>query len=258
MHQEYLPQLDEPPNFMDSVNTLEMEPDSTNVFPDFTDEGIISICLSSSALIAEICSFLYNNGEKSDREILQSIVALHPIMAAAAVQLWAQHTQQLQGDENSANAHKEHVELFSMIINSWQPQWPVACAFEETLNSVRRLYESSYLTSPWNVVRADATASISVNDAGLEDVVETSPPAHNIETANPTQDIMVAEGSGLPDPDEVCQQLYDKIRYTMLTSLEAPDVKRRMLNSYLRTLWIHVWKSTGTEDLVFEDLDFLT
>ncbi|KAJ9626828.1 hypothetical protein H2204_009844 [Knufia peltigerae] len=275
LHQEYLPQQDGPVLIMvdgDNNNANDTEMDGAGLSLNYTDDRIISVCLSGASAIAEIVSFIWNAEDGTSREPLRSVVAVHPIMAAAAVQMWAQYTRQ-QGPEHDdtattpQTAYKDNVILFATVIQSWKPRWKIAYAFDETLDSVQRLYESSYLTSPWD--NNDASFGGVADDEDLPGGETNSTPCvHSGNTvegggggaailvvtgdgnANATPE--VAEGSGLPDPEQVCQRLFDKIRYTMLVSLEAPDVKRRMLNVYLRTLWIHVWKSTTTtgEDFV--------
>lgn len=229
---------------MDGSNTNDAEYDGAGISLDYADERIMSTCLSASAAIAEIASFIYNTGDGTGLECLQSVVAIHPIMGAAAVQLWAQYTRHGSDCNTTIQTYKENVALFATIIKSWKSQWKVAVAFDETLDSVERLYEFSYKNSPWD--------SAGFGGAGEDDVTEAANQQLDIEsrTMLTGNTAGVAEGSGLPDPEQVCQRLFDKIRYTMLVSLEAPDVKRRMLNAYLKTLWIHVWKSTATDDFV--------
>lgn len=255
MHQEYLPQQDGPMYATDNGIPLQAEYDGAGVSLDYTDERLISTCISSSNAIADLVSMLFTDGDELDRQTLQSTVALHPIMAAAAVQLWAQHARQ-QDDPDELSRYKAQFELFSQIIHSWKSQWSVASAWMETLDAVRRLYESSYVKA-WSGAAFPISSTHDIDgwpEAGDVNVTLLSPPDHEGRGNGHASE--VAEGSGLPDPEQVCQRLFDKIRYTMLVSLEAPDVKRRMLNSYLRTLWIHVWRGTAMDDFFFEDRDF--
>ncbi|KEF59819.1 uncharacterized protein A1O9_04667 [Exophiala aquamarina CBS 119918] len=247
LHQEYLPQLDSPGLEEAEAtihNSAERALDSNN--------RTISICVSSAEGIADIVSTLSSHGLSKPVE-LQSAFGANAMIAAAGVQMWIQHTE--GSSEEMIDVAKYRIQQVSHEIRSWQSEWPVAVAWGDTLKSLGQLYDTFYTQScnPASILTEipDRETAEALSNCGEVSVQATERPSQG-----------VSEGNGVPHPDSVCQRLFDKIRFVMLASLENPDVKKRMLKSYLRTLWQHMWlyeavqgeyRATSLENLCWDD-----
>lgn len=226
MHQDYLPQLDSP-------GLDEAEATVHNGVTGVLDlnKTTISVCVSSAENVVDIVS-IFQNQPLSKSADLQSAFAANSMIAAAGVQLWARYTEGFTGD--APNTATNGLQQLSEAIRLWQSEWPVAGAWCDTLKFLGQLYDTFY-TQSYNPASILTEASDIRPDHPSPNCDEVSVRA----TEGPPQG--VSEGNGVPDSEHVSQRLFDKIRHVILASLENQDVRKRLLNSYLRSLWQHMW-----------------
>lgn len=230
MHQEYLPQLDVPINLTEE--TAPEAYDGAGQSLDHFDEKLIHVCMANANSITEMATVLYN-GSSQEKQILQSTFAANALMTAGSVHLWAQYTHMADTDGHFPPDYKAKSRKLLYILRSWQGQWKVAGAWSETLEMLSKLYDFAYgsseETEPWYW---EGTPQDNP-DLVLVDEVEMENQSHP----------GICEGDGLPDPAALCQRLIEKVRTVMLIPLEATDVKKRNLRTFIRTLSQHMWGS---------------
>lgn len=229
MHHEYLPQLDSPAP--EQVGSPEA-PQSTQGHD--LDEKMVSACVSSAEQIATMVCTLQHL-DLSDASTLQSMFAANALTAAASVQLWIWHTE-LSDGETTDLADGRFLEITNLI-SSWKEHWPVATAWIDTLDSIRQLYQASYV---------DQWTSISYLDAHGHAPADIASPASD--PSNNELLTAVCDGNGVPDPSQVSQRLFDKLRITLLAALERTPVKKRLNNAFIRTLREHMWQFDARQD----------
>ncbi|KAL1891842.1 hypothetical protein Sste5346_007386 [Sporothrix stenoceras] len=278
MHHEYLPQLDmqyyspmddggsmagtsgsgNSSSTMDmdlglgniDYRSLMMASDAAGLPQDYSNKPLIDTCIDAVNIITEMASELYHGSGGSEstpegdvdterdrgRAILQSTVAANALVTAAAVHLWVVYTQTC--DKCPKPVARAKFLLLLRIIQSWEPRWPVAAAWGETLGLLYKLYEYSYGTEPVpEFVSWEAEGETSPATGGTT--------ADNSETANWKEGESSAcrdhpglsYGDVLPDPTAVGQSLHDKVRSILVHPLHAPDVKRKNLRVFSQTLW---------------------
>ncbi|CAK7211293.1 hypothetical protein SBRCBS47491_001074 [Sporothrix bragantina] len=257
MNHEYLPQLDmqyySSPSIDTSVDQL-LASDAAGLPPNFSDKSLIDPCIDAVNIITEMATALYDgpcdginyNSEQDiqkSRAVLQSTVAAHAIMTAAAVHLWVIYTQTCDACPKPVARGK--FLLLLRIIQSWEPQWPVAAAWGETLGLLYKLYEYSYGTEPvpeFVSLEAEAqtpgsqTSSTTRKSINWKDGESTACRDHQ----------GLSYGDVLPDPANVGQCLHDKVRSILLHPLHAPEVKRKNLRAFSQNLWQqHLWLLPG-------------
>jgi Fungal specific transcription factor domain len=228
MHSEYLPQSEKLIDRSDLDG--EMAKDGAGLPFNHWDDHLIAICVTNAVAISDIAEFLYH-GDAEDRNTLQSTFAACAMMSAVGVHLWTQYTRPHDEQMGSSPSYKSNMVL--VIIRSWQTQWNVSVAWVETLQMLYKLYAASYGDLGWmdalSYMEQDAVNG-NDNQPLTSEIVTDSEAYH-----------APSEGDGIPDPAVICRRLMDKVRLIMLLSLEATELKKRNLNSFLRGLWQHMW-----------------
>ncbi|CAK7198327.1 hypothetical protein SEUCBS139899_000987 [Sporothrix eucalyptigena] len=249
MHHEYLPQLDMqyfPPGSLGAFGELGVDQvlasDAAGLPPDYADKSLIDPCIDAVNVITEMATALYDNQANPQdmarsRAILQSTVVAHAIMTAAGVHLWVVYTQSC--DKCPKPVARAKFLLLLRIIQSWEPRWPVAAAWGETLGLLYKLYEYSYGTEP--------VPEFASWEAGEDAAISPSMPGHGSDESTPNwkagessacRDHQgLSYGDMLPDPATVGQSLHDKVRSILGHPLHAPDVKRKNLRAFSQSLW---------------------
>ena len=229
MHYEYLPQLDSPaPEQVDSPDA------NQHIEAHELDEKVVSASVSSAEQISTMVCEL-KNLDLSDASTLQSIFAANALTAAASVQMWIRHTE-LSDGETTDLAEGRFLQI-TTLISSWQEHWPVAPAWIDTLDSIKQLYQASYLGQWASVPEVDDPGNMPA---------DIPSPASN--PSNGDTSTAVCEGNGVPDPSQVSQRLFDKLRITLLAALERTPVKKRLNNALIRTLREHMWQFNANQD----------
>ncbi|ERT03199.1 hypothetical protein HMPREF1624_01504 [Sporothrix schenckii ATCC 58251] len=279
MHHEYLPQLDmqyySPLLETDGSNSSGfdvglgldfdyrslMASDAAGLPPDYSHKPLIDTCIDAVNTITDMATLLYHGGDEGEvapvgsggvggagdvqterdrgRAMLQSTVAANALVTAAAVHLWVVYTQTC--DRCPKPAARAKFLLLLRIIQSWEPRWPVAAAWGETLGLLYKLYEYSYGTEPvpefdsWEAEGADGTTAATKTSAAAGTVF--SPNWKQGESSACRDHPGLSYGDILPDPAAVGQSLHDKVRSILVHPLHAPDVKRKNLRVFSQTLW---------------------
>ena len=239
MHHEYLPQLDmqyyyspSPPPSVDNAVDQLWASDAAGLPPNFSDKRLIDPCIDAVNTITDMATALYDGpGDGDDqavqksRAMLQSTAAAHALMTAAAVHLWIVYTQTC--DACPKPVARAKFLLLLRIIQSWEPRWPVAAAWGETLGLLYKLYEYSYGTE-------------TVPEFASWEAQQGAPLEQGGDRPG------LSYGDVLPDPAMVGQCLHDKVRGILVHPLHAPEVKRRNLRIFSQTLWQqHLWLLPG-------------
>ncbi|CAK7222613.1 hypothetical protein SCUCBS95973_004902 [Sporothrix curviconia] len=256
MHHEYLPQLDMQyysPSMDGSMDTSVdqlLASDAAGLPPNYSDKSLIDPCIAAVNAITEMATALYDgpfdgNNEQDvqkSRAILQSTVAAPALMTAAAVHLWVIYTQTCDACPKPVARGK--FLLLLRIIQSWEPRWPVAAAWGETLGLLYKLYEYSYGTEPvpefssWEA-EAQTPAAQTGRDANWANWKAGESSASRDHPG-------LSYGDVLPDPATVGQCLHDKVRGILVHPLHAPEVKRKNLRVFSQNLWQqHLWLLPG-------------
>ncbi|KAL7905188.1 hypothetical protein GGI35DRAFT_141657 [Trichoderma velutinum] len=261
MHQEYLPQLDSPPDIINNTgHETRAETgryDKAGLSLDHYDEKIIQTCMANSDAIATMAATLYN-GNDQDKEALQSIFSANALMTSFSVLFWAQYTQ--ISDSNLQAESKEKSDMILQVIRSWVPQWKVAAAWTETLEMLQKLYHMAYSTDAYHAFDLDENRDEALDSA----ILVEEPDAGNRADPGLTQGDVVLDTAG------EYHRLIDKARMIMLTPLEPIEIKKKKLRIYLGSLSCHIWghsslqafdglsSSSGVQDELmfnFGDLD---
>lgn len=294
MHHEYLPQLDmqyyssplEPDGSISGgggdldmglglgldYRSL-MASDAAGLPPDYSNKPLIDTCMDAVNTISDMASELYHGGADGDispesdsnndrdsdserargRAILQSTVAANALVTAAAVHLWVVYTQSC--DRCPKPVARAKFLLLLRIIQSWEPRWPVAAAWGETLGLLYKLYEYSYGTEPvpefvsWETEGVDGTPSTAAGGGGSSAEGQGGSGTSNWkdgESSACRDHPGLSYGDVLPDPTAVGQSLHDKVRSILVHPLHAPEVKRKNLRVFSQTLWQqHLWLLPG-------------
>jgi hypothetical protein len=221
MHVDYLPQHDAPNLAPDQI-PIEAEYDSAGISFSHRDEQIVSICISGADAIVDMISTL-RASHVTGSGSTQWVFAANALLSAACVQLWIQHVE--LHNQVAVDAAKQKLDLMENAIKSWQPQWLVAFAWLDTFQNLCRLYEASY--------PKEVPMLLEESDEGQNEAITMPATEENHETFNSLRQGPF-EGNGVPDPDKDYQRLCDRIRFTILASLEFADVKKRVLNSSLK------------------------
>lgn len=215
--------------------------DGAELPPEGRRETIVASCVYSSETIVTIMNELWHAQDTGTR-YLQSVFAATAMLSAANIQLWLQYVG--SKDDQAFQCAMTRVGEVAAVFESWKAQWPVANAWLNTLVSLQRLYEAAY--SP----------RLSSDDSQQGDNDLTAPP----KIVDDAQDRPVArltEGNGLPEFEE---RMVDKIRFTLLSSLEDLDARERVLKASMNTTQHHIAASDdhadGFEYRVPEDYEF--
>jgi hypothetical protein len=193
---------------------LNLLPEGSNGAAADQDRSVAA-CVRASTKILAILQEVRNADLQATNQ-LQSVITAFAMLSAANIQLWIQYVQ--SGDPNTSHRAESGVESVVAIFESWASTWPVAEDWLNTVRLLRRLYEATY-------------APVAVSDDAHTSHVADLPP----QAADDTQDRPVArliEGNGLPDFKE---RLVDKLRFTLLSSLEDMDARKRVLKPSMTT-----------------------
>ncbi len=228
MNQEYLPQLDSQ-NIIGQARDQTTSWDAAGLPLEYYDKETVDTCIAAIDTISDMASTL-NRGTDQDRELLQSTIAANAIMTAAAVHLWVIYTQTC--DECPKPVARAKFLLLLQIIKSWEPRWPIASAWTETLLVLYKLYEYSYGTEPVSEFAVWETEMDGVSDS-------TGPVPERAEEDGSHPEI--SHGEGVPEPATISQRLHDKVRDILVNPLIATDIKKQNLRVFCRTLWQHMW-----------------
>ncbi|KPI43059.1 uncharacterized protein AB675_1851 [Cyphellophora attinorum] len=179
-------------------------------------ERSVTACVRASTEIVAILQEARNSDLQATNQ-LQSVVSAFAMLSAANVQLWIQYVQ--SRDRNAPQHAEARVESIIAMLESWKMTWPVAEDWLNTIRLLRRLYEATY-----------APISGSSDGQHLNNVAD--PPAQAADDAQDRPVARLIEGNGLPDFKE---RLVDKLRFTLLSSLEDMDARKRVLKPSMTT-----------------------
>ncbi len=240
MRQEYLPYGDA--TYLTLGNGAPSNDyDWTGTCLDGRAETTVSVCISSSEAIVDMVSELSSpNG--CGRSNLQSVFAAVAMLSAANIQLWLQYVD--RKDDETCERAALKLEEIAAVFESWRTQWSVADAWMSTLASLRRLYQATY------------APNLSPRDGDME-VSAGAPPALTESDAHDRPYSDLTEGNGLP---ELKEQIFDKIRFILLASLEETGAKERVLRPSMSKIKQRVWDyegfSEGFECGLPEDMEY--
>ncbi|KAK5725228.1 hypothetical protein LTR17_013097 [Elasticomyces elasticus] len=208
MNQEYLPYPDGTASA--TTETISRE----------RQEMIITACVHSSETTITIMNEIWHADNMSKRH-LQSVFAAAALLSAVNTQLWLRY---VRNPESEASQRAQiRVQEVATILESWKPQWPVADAWLRTLVSLCDLYEDAY--------------GPNVNyDDGSQGGHNITLPLDNVSDQERSV-ARLTEGNGLP---EIKTRMVDRIRFTLLSSLEDLDARERALKASMRTAKHHV------------------
>ncbi|KAK5682084.1 hypothetical protein LTS10_005209 [Elasticomyces elasticus] len=209
MNQEYLP-------YPDGTTST-----TTETISRERQDTIIAACVHSSETTIAIMNELWHADDISKRQ-LQSVFAAAALLSAVNTQLWLQYVR----DPESKTSHRAQIRVqeVATILESWKAQWPVADAWLRTLVSLCDLYE-------------DACGPNIDYDNGSQERYDPSMPPDNVNDAQERSVARLTEGNGLP---EIKTRMVDRIRFTLLSSLEDLDARERALKASMRTAKHHV------------------
>lgn len=239
MHQEYMPQMDLQHNIDPEVNHVKQY-DAAGIPLEKTDKALMHICMISVHAITEMALTL-SKGPEKDRQHLQSIFAANAILTASAVHLWILYSVPIK--ECPKHEALAVADKLRHIIMSWQPQWPVARAWVETLEMLYQVYVFTYGKVVGSEPEGWEIESGLIN-AGGDAII----------TGDRVAPIAVDEDT-IQDSSLIHRRLFDKIRSILSNSILARDVKKRHMKVYSQTLWQILWTFSpieGVDDELFD------
>ncbi|KAK4950599.1 hypothetical protein LTR10_010592 [Elasticomyces elasticus] len=178
-------------------------------------EAIVAACVYSSETTITIMNELWHADDISKRH-LQSVFAAAALLSAVNTQLWLQYVRDPESDTSQRAQIRVHE--VATILESWKPQWPVADAWLRTLVSLCDLYEDAY-------------GSNANYDDGSQGGHNTTLPRLDDLNDQERSVARLTEGNGLP---EIKTRIVDRIRFTLLSSLEDLDARERALKASMR------------------------
>ncbi|KAK3636201.1 hypothetical protein LTR56_014364 [Elasticomyces elasticus] len=179
-------------------------------------EAIIAACVYSSETTITIMNELWHADDISKRH-LQSVFAAAALLSAVNTQLWLRYVR--DPDSETSQRAQIRVQEVATVLESWKTQWPVADAWLRTLVSLCDLYEDAY------------GPNIDYDD-GSQGRHDSSMLPNNVNDVQERSVARLTEGNGLP---EIKTRMVDRIRFTLLSSLEDLDARERALKASMRT-----------------------
>jgi hypothetical protein len=206
-HQEYLPEFEGDPAF-DEQNSPEPS----------TSRSVVKTCLYHVEEIIRMASSL-SSGDDTDREMLRAPFVGLALESAACCQLWQIHLDSMSPESgNSETPNKasptQKLAMIMDIFKSWEDTWPIAAAWQETIDLLSRLYEAAHPTGmlDFDVSRLD-----------------------NREEHQPGE---ITIGSGYPDPQNLSShRVFDSIRLILMTVADPSSLRHRQTRLHIQNLW---------------------
>jgi hypothetical protein len=226
-HQEYLPHLEMPRTFAQETPYPKSIYDTAGLPLDHRDENLIAVCVQSANNIIEMAKAMLE--QHTSGILLQSTFIGGALMTAATIFLWVQYAAKgyLDRNQHAANA-KDKVKFVLELYLLWGTRQTIAGAWADTLCMLSKLYATAY---------GNGGAETSYDEGSIYPGANLPSSSEGLTDTTVIKDAMV----GVPEPDKVCQTMFDKVRLITLTPFEDVENKQKELEVIIRTLWQHMW-----------------
>jgi hypothetical protein len=140
-------------------------------------------------------------------------------VSAASVHLWDLYSGQTGNAMNDTEGSK--ITMLVDILRSWQPSWPIAKSWIETVELMSLLYAVAYGKADQEELSYLTRGSARISHA-------RSPGDTDADTA------------GLPEASKVSHRLFEKVRHIMFTVSEPSARRKLQTQLHIRNLWNHM------------------
>jgi hypothetical protein len=237
VHQEYLPQIEEPSSLEEGQNIPKT--DRAGILFAHAEPSVLLICLEGAHKIREMLQTIQNDipGHVKPRP---SIIQGMAMVTAASVFLWAQYASEktVPRDVLNIDIHdsRESFEYLVHILEGWGACWKIARSWCNSLKLLEILYRTVY---------ANDTTSDMINDE-----TENEDTENHEEQQSGAWLYRQREGDGLPDITMIPHGLYYKMRIITGLAAENSEMCKRLLRLAARKFRENNWLS---EVLTFSD-----
>jgi hypothetical protein len=211
--------------------------DAAGISLDYHNTDLTLTCIDAANNIIDMAQTVEQNF-MMETSVLQSPIIGNAMLTAATVFLWLRYCSAVVLDDvidYDLSIAQAKVEFVLRFFDSWNSRLGIAAAWSDTLRYICKLYMHAY-----EGVQEDNNNNTTTNDAsGRQDAQNSAHVEHD------DRDGAV----GNPDPVQIHQTMFDKVRQIAVTPLEDIEEKQRQIKAYVQTLGQHVWVMDSLEDL---------
>lgn len=182
------------------------------------NEEIAAACFQHANALTDIAASLYQ-GDEEDREALKSPFSGAAIVSVASVHLWDFYSGHSNNHINIPEDSK--IAMLMDILRSWEPSWPIARSWIETVELMSLLYAVAYGKADQEELSYLTRSNARISHASSPD------------DADP-------DTAGLPEASKVSHRLFEKVRHIMFTVSEPSARRKLQTQLHIKNLWNHM------------------